>query len=283
MVASCPCCDSAISVIQRTPRLVVRWCAECGTYRAEHLEPTKGMDIWKSETISPAFLGALGYRRSVQSKQIIRCFKTILEYAPVLDYGCGQGIFVAELLAQGYQATGCDLSESVFVSKDPGRFIVLDEPWSFPARWSFNTVSLLDVLEHCPDPVQFLRLLKDRHVEHVLVKVPVANGPVFAAAWCLARVGFPGALERLFLVGDAVPHVSYFTPRGLGRLFEKTGFRLTSSVKMAEVGRELPARLRQSSSPGKGLSLVFMGLGCFLAGLSLAWSDLMVFRFDRAN
>src|ERR1700730_7691220 len=94
MVETCSCCDSALEVVQKTPRLVVRRCVECGTYRAEHLNPTQGTDIWKSQTITPTFLKALSDRRSVQSKDIIRRFKSILEPVPILDYGCGQGIFV---------------------------------------------------------------------------------------------------------------------------------------------------------------------------------------------
>lgn len=244
---NCVCCGAILDPNISTPRLSLQACRVCGTYRAEH-EHVVQLDVsepWHSVDVSPAFLQSLAERRAIQSRLIIRHFQRTLADGPILDYGCGQGVMVKALTDQGFHVMGCDLSFEVTGAIDRGRFITLREPWSLPDGIDFRTVLLLDVLEHTRDPATFIAQLKDRGAQHFLVKVPMAAGPIFLLAKTLALLGSPDMIEKLFLVGDVFPHLLYFSAEGLARLFERSGFRFCSRLPMAEIGGELPRRIRQ--------------------------------------
>jgi len=78
----------------------------------------------------------------------------------VLDVGCGNGLFVAEAAAAGWQASGIDLDAPAVAA---GRSIGLDlaveriEDRALREPGAFDAVTLSHVLEHVPDPVAFLR------------------------------------------------------------------------------------------------------------------------------
>ena len=55
--------------------------------------------------------------------------------------------------------------------------IELDGPWTLPnGQW--DLVSLLDVMEHHSDPLTLLRNLSTLDPRYLVVKVPVASGPI---------------------------------------------------------------------------------------------------------
>jgi SAM-dependent methyltransferase len=232
--------------------------------------------------VTPEFLRALRERRSVQAGQIVEYFTDALRSGPVLDYGCGQGLFVGALAARGFEVVGCDVSREVTDGIDPRRFVPLDEPWSIPQGLGLGSVSLLDVLEHSADPARFLRQLRERGARHVLVKVPLATGPLFKIAKAIAHVGHVATIETLFLVGEVAPHALYFTQRGLVRLLERAGFLLASRLSVAEVGADLPSRIRGIPAPPKMTVSILSALGMLMERVSPLWPDTRVFLFDRA-
>lgn len=278
---NCACCGSSLRPTVGTPRLALQRCPRCGTYRAKHLVQVNPAEPWQSAGVTPTFLQALSERRAIQSRQVIDRFRHALDDGRILDYGCGQGVFVNDLVSHGFDVIGCDLSREVTGQIDRRRFIGLDEPWILPAEFDFRTVILFDVLEHSPNPVGLVGQFRDHGARRLLVKVPLASGPLFTAAKALAHAGYRGVIERLFLVGDVSPHVLYFTPNGLSLLMESAGFRLTSRLSLAEVGRELPARVREIPRSWKLLSSLLSGLGQAAEYLSPRWPDTTVFLFDR--
>lgn len=74
----------------------------------------------------------------------------------VLDIGSGSGAFVDECRTRGYRAFGCELIQYHYQRDD--RFIYRREFISigFPTD-HFSIVTIHDVLEHVPDPLQFLK------------------------------------------------------------------------------------------------------------------------------
>lgn len=262
---------------------VSAWRDDTGTLVVEHHQPGEGDNPWQVSTITEPFSRALRRRRTVQGRRILAAFADVLEKGPVLDYGCGQQAFLAQLLAAGHDGTGCDVGVPGFGTGEgvpDGRFLRLDEPWSVPTPAAWTTVVLLDVLEHHPEPAEFLRSLGAP--AHLLIKVPLLTGPIGRLARATVRLGRPALMETLLLVGDISPHLRFFTPAGLDRVAAAAGYRRTRRHNLADVGAELPDRIRGGLGPHSGPArLVLAGMGVGLAAVAPLWTDTAVFLYER--
>jgi 2-polyprenyl-3-methyl-5-hydroxy-6-metoxy-1,4-benzoquinol methylase len=102
-----------------------------------------------------------------------------LRPATVLDYGCGDGTFVALATQAGRRCTGAELSSDV-VAECRRRFAEL--PLDFRVMTaivgSFDVVTCMEVLEHTADPGKILDCLKVCVAPggHVLISVPIETG-----------------------------------------------------------------------------------------------------------
>ena len=161
-----------------------------------------------------------------------------------------------------------------------GRLIQLDEPWAVPPG-AWHTISLLDVLEHHGEPdTRFLASMPSRQL---LVKVPLATGPLANAARLAAKFGRPRLLEGSFLVDDVSPHEVLFSARGL--------VAYGSPQRMASCPRSQAARRRTASFP---TDFAWGALSVHVdaarrrgrrrgdRALAPAWSDTEVFLFERS-
>lgn len=280
-----PCCASASTPVVDTGRVAVARCSRCGNYSGyHHPDPSASHDPWGGNSVTTEFLDTLKFRRQIQAEQIHREFRELFADGPVLDYGCGQGAFLAFLRAKGVDAKGCDLSviSSQSGTAVAGAFVQLDRPWGMPPGGSPRTVTMLDVLEHCDQPQALIRGLMNAGATRFLIKIPVAGGPAFLIARIMARFGKTDLMDKLFLAGEAAPHLLYFTDRGVQQLFADCGLQLTGRLSLAEIGSELPARIRGGAlmrNPVVRLSLSLMGRVAEQMGR--LWSDTAVFRFEK--
>lgn len=278
--ARSPCCGSVLRRSVVTRRIVTQYCRHCRSLWATHLEPDPGEHPWRDLDLDEDFVSALRTRRSIQAARILQEFAGALK-GRVLDYGCGQGAFVSALLASGVDAWGADIDLSApGQARLAGRTLQLAEPWQVPTE-SWDTICLLDVIEHHAEPVPFLSRLPARNL---LVKVPSATGPVTVAARILARLGLPSILEALFLVDDPSPHMVLLTNRGFRSLLKRAGWKPLRISRLTEVGWELPERIRigplRRSALHRGSLRV---LGAVLASLSPVWCDTYVGHFTPAG
>lgn len=95
----------------------------------------------------------------------------------ILDVGCGPGLYLERLANLGYQVTGVD-GNSIFVQKAlrfTDRVFQIDLDREGLARFpdsAFETVLLLDVLEHVADDKRLLREAARIANRNVLLSVP---------------------------------------------------------------------------------------------------------------
>jgi SAM-dependent methyltransferase len=84
-----------------------------------------------------------------------------------VDVGCGHGVIVHELVEDGWDARGFDVSRWIIEAAQhhspqlADRFVVgdLHDP---PFAGDFDLITCFEVLEHVPDPVRALRALSER-------------------------------------------------------------------------------------------------------------------------
>jgi SAM-dependent methyltransferase len=96
--------------------------------------------------------------------------------ASVLDVGCGQGIAVKYLREGGIDCTGVEPGEVTPLVPIGDYVRVGIEAGDLPLteRMHYNTILLLDVIEHVSDPVTFLQhlFLVFPNLSHVIITVP---------------------------------------------------------------------------------------------------------------
>ena len=137
-------------------------------------DDTTARHLWKYTNRNP-------FHRLALRRFFDRIAGEILEMNPdrVLDFGCGEGLFLKEIEARGVELddyVGIDLREDALQtarSYHPRhRFELVDiSQWHSPAA-SFDLVIACQVLEHLPDPVSALRRLVGLSSERLLLTVP---------------------------------------------------------------------------------------------------------------
>jgi 2-polyprenyl-3-methyl-5-hydroxy-6-metoxy-1,4-benzoquinol methylase len=134
----------------------------------------------------------------------------------LLDFGCGDGEFVAQARLLGFEAVGVDSSASrteraasqgirIFPSLLDAD-VALGRP--------LDAVTLFQVLEHVAAPVELLGALGERMRPGgvLVVEVPNCEGIVTPSS--------PAELDAL----DPLEHINHFTPRTLRDMVARAGF-----------------------------------------------------------
>lgn len=276
-----PCCHVAPRAVLENERLRVTACTACGILWGEHSKPPDGRP-WDESYVPAEFAKVLRTRREIQAKSVAALLQRSAVPGPILDYGTGQGVLLAELRRRGLDAYGCDLDLNARDSVAPrDRLLQVHEPWGMPREQApsgaFRTLVMLDVLEHHHDPAGFLRA---QPFEHVLLKLPNATGPAARLSRLLARRGRTGLLEQLFLVGENFPHRWLATRPGVRAIAAAAGYEVVREGCLTEVGTELPTRMRGAS--GKPFTkLLLWGAGLGLGMVGPWWSDASVVLLRR--
>lgn len=166
----------------------------------------------------------------------------------LLDVGCATGSFLSVARERGWQCRGVEVS--AFAAAEARRSTGCDifcgklEDAPFEEA-SFDAITMWDLLEHLPVPLQglenALRLLKPSGV--LLVNTPNENSLIRR----VARLLYRGSGGRITVPINRLYHhyhLYYFGSSTLGLLFEKAGFELlvmkTKPIPMSR-GRISPA------------------------------------------
>ncbi len=141
----------------------------------------------------------------------------------LLDVGCGTGDFVEYAGEQGWDAQGIEPSR---LASERGRARglavfqgTLEEAVATQDRSRYDAITMLNVLEHVPDPVNYVRQARSLLAPGGMLAIVVPNDFSEIQAAAAAALG----IEKRWWI--AVPdHINYFDFASLDRLFVGEGF-----------------------------------------------------------
>lgn len=191
-------------------------------YHTGHASQSVGDDQW--------FLASEGERELFA--RIVRLAKNFGPGKRFLDVGCSYGHLVSAGLAAGLDAHGVEPFEEPFrfAQQQLGsrvRQSGLDGCGH--AEGSFDVIALANVFEHLPSPIDALREIHRLLSPGGAVILIVPNIWPFLplVTWNVTLRRRQSLVSRL-AVFDAPFHLYYFTPGGLRRLCEESGFQVVA-------------------------------------------------------
>ena len=168
-----------------------------------------------------------------------RLLKALKKYcvpgAPVLDLGCGWGMFTAVMRSAGYQAVGLDISEKAIerarLNHPEVEYNILDADGSIPFEDdSFSAVWSTEVIEHVLDVPEFLNEI-NRVIRPGGIFILTTPYHGLAKNLLIVFAGF----DRHFKVDGS--HIRFFNRRSLTQSLGRSGFQ---SLIVRGIGRCWP-------------------------------------------
>jgi SAM-dependent methyltransferase len=145
----------------------------------------------------------------------------------LLDVGCGGGHLLAAAAERGWSGIGTDLAHHACrVAWSAGVTALQADSAALPLRQgSTDAVSLINVLDHSPEPLETLREAYRvlRPDGRLLIRVPNA---AFHRPWVKWLSSLGPLVRRRGWDGYPILHLFAFTPASLRRLVTRAGFRI---------------------------------------------------------
>ena len=201
-------------------------CHKCQFVRVAPVPP--------SETLRDYYAGAYevdreGYLRNFRrhGRGDLRRLERMIAPGRMLEVGCSWGFFLEAARNRGWQVGGVELSDSaaIWAKERLGLNVtcgtIEDSPFNGEA--AFDVVVAWHVIEHVREPMDFLKIARERLRPGGLLALRTPNIrslPARINGWAWQWVGAPA-------------HLSLFSPKSLGLAAERAGF----SVRYAATSR----------------------------------------------
>ena len=200
---------------------VVR-CPRCGLlYRHPGIRPERLGDLYDSGKYAKFLAGKYTDKRIRRYETAMAPFGALFADGGgrrLLDFGCGNGLFLDIAHERGFETFGVDLAADAVEAarrKPSGAHVYLGSPTDVPeiAAGGFDVITMWSVLAHLPRPLEDLRMLRSLLApDGALLLLTVNAGSLKLRRQLEAWDGF------------TPNHLVMFSPEPLRRLFAAAGF-----------------------------------------------------------
>jgi SAM-dependent methyltransferase len=207
-------------------RKVPRWnyhvvrCAGCGfLFRHPGIRPERLGDLYASGRYAKFLGGKYKRKRLRRYKVTMRPFGALFEAGEgrrLLDFGCGNGLFLDVARERGFECHGVDLAkDAVKAARKRGHDAHHGSPLEVPeiAAGGFDVITMWSVLAHIAEPVEDLAMLRRLLNDDGVLLILTVNANSMAVKRKLATWG-----------GFTPNHLLFSSPTTLPRLLERAGF-----------------------------------------------------------
>jgi SAM-dependent methyltransferase len=103
-------------------------------------------------------------------QKALKWIETNRPFASILDIGCGSGWFLARARQIGFRVRGVEVgSLPVQLLQQKGFEVQCGSLEAIPDNWQPDVVTLFEVLEHLPDPADFLAKIRQRFENSIFI------------------------------------------------------------------------------------------------------------------
>ena len=200
---------------------VVR-CPACGLlYRHPGIRPERLGDLYSSGKYAKFLAGKYTRKRIRRYTTTMAPFGALFEHGEgrrLLDFGCGNGLFLDLAHERGFECHGVDLATDAVAAarrKPSGANVHHGSPMEIPAiaAGGFDVITMWSVLAHLPRPLEDVTMLRGLLApDGVLLLLTVNAGSLKLRRELAAWGGF------------TPNHLVMFSPDPLQRLFRSAGF-----------------------------------------------------------
>jgi glycosyltransferase involved in cell wall biosynthesis len=179
-------------------------------------------------------------KRSLYSSDFY-AFRLVGKEQRVLEVGCGDGSFGAELAQAGNRVTGLDAKPNVPLSAGYQNVITSDPEngLDHAAEARYDRVILVDVLEHLRDPNRLLQDCRTALAERGRAIISVPNTVNFTVRLMMLFGSFRYS-DRGILDWS---HLRFFTRKTIREMLQKHGYRVTGEhFTIIPIERVIPVR-----------------------------------------
>lgn len=155
-------------------------------------------------------------QRALQERSILKIIKKQMPGGRLLDVGAGSGILVEEALAFGYKAMGLEPSTWLYNQAKVRNLPVLEGIFPDPRITDKqDIITIIDVIEHVPDPVLLLKSAAGQINEDGIIVVSTPDvssffARIFSYKWWHFRIA----------------HIGYFSKKTLKLAGERAGLKI---------------------------------------------------------
>jgi len=197
-------------------------CTDCGLlYRHPGIRPDRLGDLYASGRYADFLAGEYTRKRIARYEVAMAPFGPLLaagEGRRVLDFGCGDGLFLDLAHRRGFACHGVDLAEDAVEAarrKPGGRQVHHGAPGEVPdiAAGDFDVITMWSVLAHLARPVEDVAMLRALLAPDGVLVLLTVNANSLKLKRQLERWG-----------GFTPNHLAFFAPATLNRLLRRAGF-----------------------------------------------------------
>lgn len=219
-ISSCPLCQSFdISKHCRITycSLSLLRCRTCGlVFQASTFHLKKAEDLYDSDYFGHWHSPSVSESKQATYQYLLKKIDPPVDGAFFLDVGCALGYGLEAAEALGYEAWGVEFSSALAepLRRRWGHRVQIGDFMEVPLpQEKFHVITLIDIIEHFPEPYLVLRRSSNLLKDGGLIILATPNYRSFV------RKLLGNRWEQF-----KVEHLCYFSPENLGRSLEEIGF-----------------------------------------------------------